>query len=104
MATKRYCTIFWSFWIDSNILGKWQSRVAGTSIYKTNWVLGYFPFDIDTSTNGGTIKEYRYKHGLSHKAFGKVIKINATTIGSWENDECVPRKQYLKELQQLFNK
>ncbi|MGV3598253.1 MAG: helix-turn-helix domain-containing protein [Bacteroidota bacterium] len=48
--------------------------------------LGYMPIDTDASTLGGKIKEYRIRHGLSHKKIGKMLDVNATTVSAWEKN------------------
>lgn len=63
--------------------------------------LGSFPWEIDTNTLGGKIKEYRYKNGLSQKEFGKIMGVNATTIGSWEVGECSPRQLVMEKIRKL---
>ena len=64
--------------------------------------LGYFPFEIDTSTLGGKIKEYRYKNGLSRKKLGVIIGVDASTIGGWEENEYRPSEKYLGKLNAYF--
>jgi|GEM_PF-581550 len=46
--------------------------------------LEFFPFEIDTSTEGGKIREYRYRNGLSCKELGDLIGVHQTTIMDWE--------------------
>lgn len=46
--------------------------------------LGYMPLEIDISTLGGKIKDYRVRNGLSHKKMGKLFGVDATTIAAWE--------------------
>jgi DNA-binding transcriptional regulator YiaG len=60
--------------------------------------LGYDPLPIERKTLGGKIKYYRYINGLSHKAFGKLLHVNASTIGSWETNEFVPKPATFKKL------
>jgi DNA-binding XRE family transcriptional regulator len=55
--------------------------------------LGFNPFATDVSTLGGRIRQYRYKRGLSHKALGSLLNVNASTIGSWEAEEFKPNKE-----------
>lgn len=42
--------------------------------------LSYIPFEFDTTTLGGRVKEYRYLHGLSQERFGKFTGIGPATI------------------------
>ncbi len=53
--------------------------------------LGYNPNHGDTSTFGEKVKRYRECNGLSHKKLGKLLGVDGSTIGSWENGESKPR-------------
>ena len=48
--------------------------------------LGYVPIEVDTSTLGGRIRDYRIRHGLSYKKMGEVLGVDATTVGSREKE------------------
>lgn len=63
--------------------------------------LGYNPFPVDTDTVGGRIKKYRIEHGLSHRRLGKMIGVDASTIGAWEDNKNSPVKLHLDNLIQL---
>ena len=65
--------------------------------------LGYNPFPFETETLGGKIKKYRIEHGLSHKKFGEKIGVDASTVGSWEENEHAPNRGKKKILEELFN-
>ena len=64
--------------------------------------LGFNPFSSDTSTLGGRIMQYRYEHGLSHKAFGKLLGVHASTVGSWEAGEFEPHSKTHKKIEKLL--
>ena len=64
--------------------------------------LGYWPFDFDTTALPGKLKEYRYMNGLSHKRLGKIVGVDASTVGSWENQKTVPKPNELGKLEMLF--
>ncbi|TCC95041.1 helix-turn-helix domain-containing protein [Pedobacter hiemivivus] len=49
--------------------------------------LGYFPFELDTSTIKGQIKAYRYVNGLSQKRFAMLMNADPVTVRLWENGE-----------------
>jgi DNA-binding transcriptional regulator YiaG len=66
--------------------------------------LKYLPFEFDTSTLSGRLKEYRYTTGLSQKNLAKVLKIDPSTIALWESVELVPHKEKLKNLELLLTK
>ena len=51
---------------------------------------------------GGRIKQYRYEHGLNHKALGELLGVNASTIGSWEADEFEPHRKMLKKIKKML--
>lgn len=63
--------------------------------------LGYFPFEIDTSTLGGQIKKYRYYHGLSQEELAKLLEINESTIFHYEKRSHKPTPNILKRMKSL---
>jgi transcriptional regulator with XRE-family HTH domain len=60
--------------------------------------LGYNPYRIDISTQGGRIKFYRYQKGLSQRGLAKLLRVESSTIKTWEKNECEPRQNNLKRL------
>lgn len=64
--------------------------------------LGYMPFEIDISTIAGQIRWYRYEHGLSYKAFGKLANFDPATIATWEENKSYPSSKNLKKLQEFI--
>lgn len=46
--------------------------------------LGYFPFNLDTSTFMGRVKAYRYANGLSQERFAKMMRVDPATVNRWE--------------------
>jgi len=50
----------------------------------------------------GKIKRYRIVNGLSHKNMGKLLGVDASTIGSWERNKNSPQGKILKNLLELF--
>lgn len=65
--------------------------------------LGYNPFPVNTETLGGRIHKYRIEHGLSHKKFGKLIGIDASTIRSWEDNHTTPGHINLRKIKEFIN-
>lgn len=61
--------------------------------------LGYLPFENDITTLSGKLKAYRYMNGLSHKQMGKILEVNASTIGAWEKGEQAPKPKILGKLE-----
>jgi len=62
--------------VSEDTITYWENGRAEPQIHlypKVIEFLRYFPLEIDTSTFGGNIKKYRYRHGLSHKVLGKVL-------------------------------
>jgi transcriptional regulator with XRE-family HTH domain len=64
--------------------------------------LGYFPFEIDTSTLGGKIKKYRFLQGLSQKQMGKIIGVDGGTVCDWENNKTRPWRRIVEKLEMMF--
>jgi len=64
--------------------------------------LGYNPLPLEKETLGGKIKYYRIMNGLSYKTLGKLLKVDASTVGSWENEERIPNPISKKLLMNLL--
>jgi DNA-binding XRE family transcriptional regulator len=64
--------------------------------------LGYNPVPKKDDSLGERIKFYRQVHGLNHKKFGKIIGVDASTIGSWEANESKPKTKAAKRLEKLL--
>ena len=84
----------------------WENNRAEPLIYNISKLikfLGYNPYPTNSETLGGRIKAYRILHGLSHKKIGKLVGVDASTIGSWEKNEHVPKTKVLNRLKQLLS-
>ncbi len=64
--------------------------------------LGYNPCKTERKTLGGKIKNYRLLKGLSHKKLGKILRVDASTIASWEKNESKPSFTSLNKLKKCF--
>ncbi len=65
--------------------------------------LEYLPISIDKSTINGRIKYYRNIKGLSLKKMGKLLNVNATTVGAWENGNSIPHLENSIQLEALLS-
>ena len=61
--------------------------------------LGYNPLNTENNTLGGRIEAYRIVHGLSFKKLAKLMRVDASTVASWEANKCSPHPKKLKELE-----
>jgi len=66
--------------------------------------LSYFPFDIDTSSFVGKIKNYRFRLGLSQVELAKRLGVNESTVFHYEKETHKPDARKLKILETLLNK
>ena len=64
--------------------------------------LGYIPIPVCFDTLGDKVKAFRILRGLSHRTMGQLLKVNGCTIGSWQQNEFLPNKKKLAELNRLF--
>jgi len=64
--------------------------------------LGYLPWQFDTSTLQGRLKEYRFRHGLSYKKFGMIFGMDAAQIRKLEEGSVVPFRKTIAKLEQLL--
>ena len=84
----------------------WENERGKPRIYnypKLIEVVGFLPFDIDTSTLGGKLKMYRYTKGLNREKFSKILGVDETTLRDWEDSKHIPLPQNFKILQTLLN-
>lgn len=66
--------------------------------------LGYVPFKMKSKTLGEKIKSYRLVNGMTHYDLAEVLKVNASTISAWENNENIPKPLTLQKLEELVGK
>lgn len=64
--------------------------------------LGYMPVEIDVMVFMGKVKYYRFIKGLSHKKMGKLLGVDATTVGAWENGTSIPHPENSLKFEELF--
>lgn len=91
--------------VSEDTITYWENGRAEPQIHlypKVIELLGYFPFDIDTTTIGGKIKFYRYVKGLNQEKFSKMLGVDESTIYHWENNTHAPLPHNMKVLQALF--
>lgn len=93
--------------VSEDAVTYWENNKAQPQVHhypKVIKFLDYFPFDIDSSTLGGKIMDYRLKNGLSHKKMGKLLEVDGATICDWERSITKPKGEYLKKLMELLKK
>lgn len=49
-----------------------------------------------------SLMQLRFKHGLSHEEFAKMIKISSRTLRRWESGERTPSLYHLKKIIDKF--
>lgn len=64
--------------------------------------LGYLPFEFDEDTLSGRMKTYRHIHGLNQMQLAKILKVDPSTVCSWELGEKRPKKGVLEALDRLL--
>lgn len=65
---------------------------------KVTKFLGYFPFEIDTSTLGGKITKYRYEYGFGNAKLAKALGANERTVVNWEQNKRLPFARQMKKV------
>jgi len=65
--------------------------------------LGYNPFKKPGDTLSIRIQNYRIEHGLSHKGMGKMVGVDASTVGSWEQGKFVPNVAVSRKLNTILH-
>jgi len=67
-------------------------------------MIGYLPFNMDTSTLEGQIYCHRIMHGLSPKEFGTLIPADASTIRAWEKGKRIPPKRKFRKIEEIIKR
>lgn len=93
--------------VCSDALRYWETERSiprMENIPKVIKFLGYNPYQFETEILGGRIKYYRLLNGLSHKKFGKILGVDASTVGSWESNKFIPKPPILIQLKEILFK
>ncbi|WP_165760124.1 helix-turn-helix domain-containing protein [Niastella populi] len=93
------------FGVFYNTITLWEKNKTepGVERYPAITVfLGYFPWEVDTSTLGGKIKEYRYLHGLTQEAFAKLVGIEEALINGYERGRKKPLPKTVERLEHFL--
>lgn len=91
--------------VSTDCITYWENNRSKPMVHQMPQIikfLGYNPLKIDNSDLPGKLKCYRINKGLSHKKLGKILGVDATTIGAWEKNEPISKKN-LKRLFHLLN-
>lgn len=91
--------------VSEDTITYWEKRRAEPQIQyapKIIQFLGYNPYQFETKTLGGRIRNYRLMNGISQKKLGKMVGVNATTVSGWEDDISVPEELNLKKLDEVL--
>jgi len=73
-----------------------------TQLPKIIAFLGYNPFEDETGTFGGKIKEYRYRNGLSQRKLASLLAVSVSALKSWEENAFTPTIEHQKVLSELL--
>jgi transcriptional regulator with XRE-family HTH domain len=79
----------------------WEKNQANPSLAKIPKIiefLGYDPFAKKSENQGDRIREYRRVNGLTQKNLARLLAVDPSTIGAWENSEYRPAKVNLERL------
>lgn len=93
--------------VTEDCLTLWENGHSKPSVGfypKITEFLGYFPFEIDTSTLGGRIKRYRYLNGMSQEKLAEKLGVNESTVCDYENNQHKPLPGTFKKLQPLLDR
>jgi DNA-binding XRE family transcriptional regulator len=93
--------------VSEDCITNWENNRARPLIHNMAKVikfLGFNPAESTLETLSEKIKKYRLLHGLSHKKMGKLVGVNASTIGSWEKEEHRPHRKHLNQIEKKLSK
>lgn len=60
--------------------------------------MGYFPFEIDSSTLGGGIKRCRYMKGVTQEELATELGVNESTVFHYEKNDTKPLRRTMEKL------
>src|SRR5258706_14052955 len=92
--------------VSTDTVTFWESRRFQPKIHNVPKIikfLGYNPYPIEKAILGARVKYYRLMHGLSHKKFGILFQVDASTVGSWENERSSPHASTKAKLEVLLS-
>jgi len=85
--------------VSSDCITYWENNRSKPMVHQMPQIvkfLGYNPILIEESDLAGQIKSYRFKRGLSNKKMGRLLGVDASTIGAWEKGFPISRKNFKK--------
>lgn len=91
--------------VTENCIAYWEkNRSQPTVCYYPALIsfLGYFPFDIDTSSLGGKIKYYRYLQGMTQEQLAKDLGVNESTVYHYEKSNKKPSSKTRNRLEVIL--
>jgi len=91
--------------VSTDCITYWENNRSFPMIHHMPQIvkfLGYDPIIIETSDLAGQLKNYRLKHGLSHKKLGKILGVDASTVGAWEKNKPISQQNY-KLIMKILN-
>jgi transcriptional regulator with XRE-family HTH domain len=90
---------------DSDLIYMWEKNMVKPTVKRFPVIiqfLGYFPFEVDTSTLGGQIKEYRYVNGLSQEEMAAYVGIDECTLQWYENGKRIPQERNKERVERMI--
>ena len=93
--------------VSEDCITNWENnRTAPETRYMPAIIsfLGYSPFPVNNEVFSARVKYYRQTNGLTHKQMGKLLGVNASTVGSWESDEHRPQTKRLNQIDKKLKK
>ena len=65
--------------------------------------LGYYPFDHETDTYAGKLKQIRYCKGLSFERCAVLLSISTDAAMRWERGKPIANKMYKERIHSVWN-
>lgn len=94
------------FDVSTDCVTYWENNRSSPQVIfypKIIEFLGYSPLSFDETTISGRIKAYRYRNGTTAKMFGKLLKVDPSTVTEWENGNQIPAPKHLLKLETLLD-
>jgi len=93
--------------VSEDTITFWENQKASPMIHHYPNIisfLGYNPVGAMDGSLGDQLRSFRVLNGLSSKELGKLLRVDASTIRSWETNMIIPSAKNLKKIDKMILK
>lgn len=93
------------FGVTEDSITLWENDHSFPQIHYAPKIIRFLefnPYFIEGTSLAVRIKNYRIKHGLSHKTMGNLLGVSGSTISSWEEGKIIPNSLNKASVEKLI--